>query len=97
MILKFKICKCQNFCYFITFREANNNIVVKNMTKSNEKILNPVQTFQQAFQHYPDIMTEIEKQGFKFPSPIQCQAWPILLSGQDLIGVAQTGTGKNLI
>lgn len=44
-------------------------------------------------QDYPDILREIEKQGFQQPSPIQCQAWPILLNGQDLIGIAQTGTG----
>lgn len=36
---------------------------------------------------------EIAKQGFEKPSPIQCQAWPILLSGIDMIGIAQTGTG----
>lgn len=36
------------------------------------------------------------KQGFKTPSPIQAQAWPILLKGEDLIGIAQTGTGKTL-
>lgn len=44
-------------------------------------------------QAYPDILREIRKQKFEKPSPIQCQAWPILLSGQDLIGIAQTGTG----
>lgn len=44
-------------------------------------------------QAYPDILTEIRKQNFEKPSPIQCQAWPILLSGRDLIGIAQTGTG----
>lgn len=44
-------------------------------------------------QDYPDILREIRKQGFQKPSPIQCQAWPILLSGHDLIGIAQTGTG----
>lgn len=36
------------------------------------------------------------KQGFTKPSPIQCQAWPVLLKGEDLIGIAQTGTGKTL-
>lgn len=35
-------------------------------------------------------------QGFKRPSPIQAQAWPYLMSGKDLIGIAQTGTGKTL-
>lgn len=60
------------------------------------KIPNPVLTFEQAFQHYPDILTEIYKQDFTTPSPIQSQAWPILLSGEDMIGIAQTGTGKTL-
>ncbi|KAK6618689.1 hypothetical protein RUM43_013080 [Polyplax serrata] len=78
------------------FRKNNNNIVVRNISDSNEKILNPVQTFAQAFKLYPEIMREIEKQGFQTPSPIQAQAWPILLSGKDLIGIAQTGTGKTL-
>lgn len=41
-------------------------------------------------------MMEIAKQGFKIPSPIQCQAWPVLLSGEDMIGIAQTGTGNLL-
>ena len=43
-----------------------------------------------------EILEEIRKQGFERPSPIQCQSWPILLSGHDLIGIAQTGTGKTL-
>ena len=29
-------------------------------------------------------------------NPIQAQSWPYLLSGKDLIGIAQTGTGKTL-
>lgn len=32
--------------------------------------------------------------GFKTPTPIQVQAIPTILAGQDIIGVAQTGTGK---
>lgn len=39
---------------------------------------------------------EIKKAGFSKPSPIQSQAWPVLLKGEDLIGIAQTGTGKTL-
>ena len=42
------------------------------------------------------VLDTINKQGFKFPSPIQSQAWPYLLSGKDVIGIAQTGTGKTL-
>lgn len=35
-------------------------------------------------------------QGFKAPTAIQAQSWPILLSGRDLVGVAKTGSGKTL-
>jgi ATP-dependent RNA helicase DeaD len=36
----------------------------------------------------------LEKLGFSEPTPIQVQAIPVLLEGQDIIGQAQTGTGK---
>src|SRR5882724_5637713 len=32
--------------------------------------------------------------GFAEPTPIQLRAFPIILAGKDLIGTAQTGTGK---
>ncbi|KAH7980841.1 hypothetical protein HPB49_019587 [Dermacentor silvarum] len=82
------------------FRAANNNIVVKYLGPEQQPPLdvatNPVATFEQAFSSYPEILDEIKKNKFAKPSPIQSQAWPILLQGQDLIGIAQTGTGKTL-
>ena len=33
---------------------------------------------------------------FKMPTPIQSQSWPIILSGHDLIGISETGSGKTL-
>jgi len=39
-------------------------------------------------------MDGLQSLGFKNPTPIQAQAIPIVLSGRDLIGNAQTGTGK---
>lgn len=42
----------------------------------------------------PALLTNVEALGFVAPTPIQEKAIPILLSGQDLIGQAQTGTGK---
>jgi ATP-dependent RNA helicase RhlE len=36
----------------------------------------------------------VEKQGYTEPTPIQAKAIPELLKGRDLIGIAQTGTGK---
>ena len=40
------------------------------------------------------ILASIKKLGFVNPTPIQEKTIPIGLSGQDLIGIAQTGTGK---
>lgn len=83
------------------FREEHNNIVVSRVFADKagyKEIPNPVQTFHQAFEQWPDILEEIRKMGFENPSPIQSQAWPVLLSGEDLIGIAQTGTGiKNKV
>jgi ATP-dependent RNA helicase RhlE len=40
------------------------------------------------------ILRSLKEEGYKIPTPIQIQAIPILLMGTDLIGCAQTGTGK---
>lgn len=40
------------------------------------------------------ILKALEEQGYTNPTPIQEQAIPILLKRKDLLGVAQTGTGK---
>ncbi len=40
------------------------------------------------------ITTAIKEQGYVEPTPIQAKAIPVILEGKDLIGVAQTGTGK---
>ena len=40
------------------------------------------------------ILKALEQEGYTHPTPIQKQAIPILLGGKDLLGVAQTGTGK---
>ncbi len=44
----------------------------------------------------PNLMEQLTKLGFKNPTPIQLQAIPPALEGKDVIGVAQTGTGKTL-
>lgn len=40
------------------------------------------------------ILQAIEEEGYKTPTPIQEQAIPLVLKGHDLLGCAQTGTGK---
>jgi ATP-dependent RNA helicase DDX5/DBP2 len=55
----------------------------------------PVRTFDEAgFPEY--IMSSIHAQGFTTPTPIQCQAWPMALSGRDVVAIAQTGSGKTI-
>lgn len=42
----------------------------------------------------PSIIRAIEEMGFEEMSPIQAKAIPVLLEGRDVVGQAQTGTGK---
>jgi len=41
-----------------------------------------------------ETLKAIEEKGYKSPTPIQEKAIPVVLEGQDLVGQAQTGTGK---
>lgn len=55
----------------------------------------PVETFDEAsFPKY--VMDEVKAQGFPKPTPIQSQGWPMALSGRDVVGIAETGSGKTL-
>src|SRR3954463_16219383 len=42
----------------------------------------------------PQVVRGTQAMGFVEPTPIQLRAFPIILGGKDLIGTAQTGTGK---
>ena len=65
------------------------------MTLAGSGVPKPVETFQEA--NFPDyLLHEIKQAGFTSPTPIQKQGWPMALSGRDMIGVAQTGSGKTL-
>ncbi|HBL39494.1 TPA: hypothetical protein DDZ10_02375 [Candidatus Uhrbacteria bacterium] len=44
----------------------------------------------------PKLLDRLDALGFKHPTPIQHQAIPVASAGDDLIGIAQTGTGKTL-
>ncbi|KIW66760.1 ATP-dependent RNA helicase dbp2 [Phialophora macrospora] len=55
----------------------------------------PVETFDEAgFPSY--VMSEVKAQGFSKPTAIQSQGWPMALSGRDVVGIAETGSGKTL-
>ncbi|MFC5511720.1 DEAD/DEAH box helicase [Massilia jejuensis] len=42
----------------------------------------------------PEILRALTDQGYVHPTPIQAQAIPVVLQGRDVMGAAQTGTGK---
>lgn len=42
------------------------------------------------------IVKEFTNAGYTEPTPIQAQGWPMALSGRDMVGVANTGSGKTL-
>ncbi|CAH1781792.1 unnamed protein product [Owenia fusiformis] len=73
----------QEFCcrHGITFKGRNVN--------------KPCFTFAEA--NFPDyVMQQIRKQGWTNPTAIQSMGWPCALSGRNLVGIAQTGSGKTL-
>jgi ATP-dependent RNA helicase RhlE len=47
-----------------------------------------------SFKLHPHITAGVRALGYQIPTPIQAQAIPPVLSGKDVMGLAQTGTGK---
>lgn len=59
------------------------------------KVIVPMKTFTD-FKLPKSLQKAIDKLGLKKPTPIQEKAFSVILSGTDIIGIAQTGTGKTL-
>ncbi|XP_014605126.1 PREDICTED: uncharacterized protein LOC106787352 [Polistes canadensis] len=79
-------------------KKANNIIEVKYMKDlynniNDFPIPNPILTFEQAFSNYPAMLKKIREQDLEKPNSIECQAWPILLSGKDMLGIAPAKLG----
>ena len=65
------------------------------ITVNGSNVPNPVFDFSEC--GFPDKITDgIRMLGYQKPTPIQAVSWPIALSGRDLVGIAQTGSGKTL-
>jgi ATP-dependent RNA helicase DDX5/DBP2 len=65
------------------------------ITIAGREVPKPVETFDEAgFPRY--VMDEVKAQGFPAPTAIQSQGWPMALSGRDVVGIAETGSGKTL-
>ncbi|TRY54933.1 hypothetical protein DNTS_020699 [Danionella cerebrum] len=67
----------------------------KEITVKGRDCPKPIIKFHEAnFPKY--VMDVIAKQNWTDPTPIQAQGWPVALSGKDMVGIAQTGSGKTL-
>lgn len=62
---------------------------------TSSKILNPISSFSEAG-FDSKLLAEIMNAGFESPTAIQCQTLPLALAGNDIIGVANTGSGKTM-
>jgi len=60
---------------------------------SGRDVPKPIRSFEEgSFPEY--IMQSVRAQGYTKPTAIQSQGWPCALSGRDVIGLAETGSGK---
>lgn len=48
----------------------------------------------QSFSLHPKVLNGVSSAGYQTPTPIQSQAIPKIMAGHDIMGLAQTGTGK---
>ena len=55
------------------------------------------QTSFAAFGLHESLIRAITEMGYETPTPIQVQAIPLVLAGNDVMGAAQTGTGKTAL
>ncbi|XP_037415295.1 DEAD-box ATP-dependent RNA helicase 30-like [Triticum dicoccoides] len=68
---------------------------LRDITVEGREVPKPIRFFHEA--NFPDYcMQAIAKSGFVEPTPIQAQGWPMALKGRDVIGIAETGSGKTL-
>ena len=73
------------------FRKEH-SISIKNAC-DKVKDLEPFMEFEDASFPKP-LRTALKAQGYASPTPIQAEAWPILLKGKDVVAIAKTGSGK---
>lgn len=58
-----------------------------------KEVYNPKHTFSD-FGLDENIVRNLGDKGYKIPSPIQDEAIPVIMKGDDIVGIANTGTGK---
>ncbi|KKY27237.1 putative dead deah box rna helicase [Phaeomoniella chlamydospora] len=69
------------------------NLISINVTAESVDRPKPIKSFNEAGLH-PMMVKNIELCGYQVPTPIQAYTIPAVLTGRDVIGIAQTGSGK---
>lgn len=99
------VSKCKPVEFEKNFLKRNNepsNIEIKSFRKNNEMVVTgenipaPVFNFRDLEFYNSEVYRCFEKAGYSSPTPIQSQGWPMAISGRDMVGIAQTGSGKTL-
>ncbi|KAJ1027324.1 hypothetical protein NDA18_003333 [Ustilago nuda] len=76
------------------FLEAN-NITIEAPEESNEHPPLPMVNFRELDGKIDAAVKKtLDAQGFTTPTPIQACCWPVLLQDKDVVGIAETGSGK---
>ncbi|KDR40728.1 DEAD/DEAH box helicase [Caballeronia glathei] len=72
---------------------TNTSAAAAEVTRADHASAAAAPTFDQ-FGLSADILKAVTESGYTIPTPIQAQAIPVVLAGRDVMGAAQTGTGK---
>lgn len=72
---------------------AQHKFINKAVSRQDEEVYEAAHAFRD-FPFNADLQHNIEAKGYTTPSPIQDQAIPHIIEGRDVIGLANTGTGK---
>ncbi|XP_049885837.1 probable ATP-dependent RNA helicase DDX53 [Pectinophora gossypiella] len=78
------------------WRENNETSISRLWSTSVGRTVRPVFALQHVLRNFPGMMNIIRRHGFTRPTPIQSQAWPVIMKGEDMIAVVPTGRGKTL-
>ena len=61
-----------------------------------QNVPKPISKFAHVEWGSVEVSRKLQGEGFADPTPIQAQGWPMALSGRNMVGIAQTGSGKTL-
>ena len=80
----------------LTPAQVNEFRATHSMHIIGQNIPKPISKFTHIEWGSAQLQKKLQGEGFAEPTPIQAQGWPMALSGKNMVGIAQTGSGKTL-